>query len=716
MAFLGSAWSSPMLLPRRSPRPLPVPFLPIDVVSHILAAAASPLFDDPADSAHTLRECSLVCHAWSHIARSLLWRSIELKTSAQLVAFIECALLNAARTNPAIDLLGPKTKIVALPVHQDSLLAFRHSPVRTILHFLHLLAGSPFESWLKVERPQPTEDTLATASGLLRPLLIAIDPPAASVSLPPVDDPIFRLLDESFAHFLAEEPALVEKVAEFVWRSERAPSESEFRVERLAAFAGVGRYVKHLVMPSCDCDVPWLPILNLLLPNLTSLHLKHVHGPEEMDCNRCLQRHVISRFLPIFSRLDTLLIDDAPPETMDLLEGVLSQLSCNLRVLDLNAFNARDLPVTYDLTSLVEGAPARNGLRHLECLRMYGISLQPSLATLSSALELFGATLTAVCIDMSAELTLEAAEIVWNECGDALYLLSLGDLTAAGQHGSVVAGGSGIPLVTLTRARPALRVLRLKNCELDDGAVEQMARLAHGVELVRIALDDEQSRGVARCARRLTDRTLLAFAHRPALRHVSFTWCASMTAAGLQELLRTSPNVAGVELERYTAGTLGLLMSHMLVTLREELARLEVLAISCQTNISDPQLRSFFLNSRFPNLRSISLTKTHATLATVLALVMNAPRLEAVSVVQCAGMGEADLRALLREGESRGGSGGRARVRGRGPSLQRVYTDVRPSGADGWPEQVVEGDWWLRDEGLSADALWQSALRRRTMK
>ncbi|KAJ1552961.1 hypothetical protein HK405_009408 [Cladochytrium tenue] len=211
----------------------------------------------------------------------------------------------------------------------------------------------------------------------------------------------------------------------------------------------------------------------------------------------------------------------------------------------------------------------------------------------------------------------------------------------------------------LISERPKLRTLRFVDCDVTDDILEQVGRLATGLEMLRVVFEDNRCESVVRTWRSLTDRSLLSLAGPPgrdtgrtgSLRTLALSWCPLMTAAGLTCVLaRNRLRVldfhkdAECEIGQLDPGVLGQIVDHV--------PDLEVLHLYGQKDLPDSVLCEFFSRASMPRLRSVCVNNTHVSPTTLRVARTRFPLLDTLSIVDCDDVSEDELRAFLAEAES----------------------------------------------------------------
>ncbi|KAJ1566758.1 hypothetical protein HK405_008509, partial [Cladochytrium tenue] len=355
-------------------------------------------------------------------------------------------------------------------------------------------------------------------------------------------------------------------------------------------------------------------------------------------------------------------------------------------------------------------------LKKLEFLRLDGITLGPNSSVMALVMST-GVNLKAVTIDYCLEVTMEILAILWELCPNLEFIGLAGimmtptsDPLTSGMPGAATAAAAREP--NLISERPKLRTLRFVDCDVTDDILDQVGRLATGLEMLRVVFEDNRCESVVRTWRSLTDRSLLSLAGPPgrdtgrtgSLRTLALSWCPLMTAAGLTCVLaRNRLRVldfhkdAECEIGQLDPGVLGQIVDHV--------PDLEVLHLYGQKDLPDSVLCEFFRRASMPRLRSVCVNNTHVSPTTLRVARTRCPLLDTLSIVDCDDVSEHDLRCFLADAESELKANPSHRAAAPWP-LKRVYTllGVERLEAEGTEEDGVNvGDGEDVDGGEATD-------------
>ncbi|KAJ3328874.1 hypothetical protein HDU76_009129 [Blyttiomyces sp. JEL0837] len=486
-------------------------------------------------------------------------------------------------------------------------------------------------------------------------------------------------------------------------------------------FNGLGAFVKKLALPSYDCNVSWLPILNVLLPNLQCLHFQHIQSEKSPPATPLLTQLPIS-FAPILQNITSFTIEDAHETGWSEICGVLRMLCPNLRSLNIEAVGNMD---AFD--SEVDMETVFPQLPKLEFLRLDGVTV--GLNTAITCLATSCKNMKAITIDYCLNISMGAFQILWNNC-ENLAFLALAGIVDPLENPSLV-------------DRPSLKTLRLVDCDVTDSLFEQVGKFATCLEMIRIVFEDDRCDGVLRTTQALTDRTLLAFVadcgagvgvatspmsggsggspmsissspfsnmpttrRRPStLQRLALTWCPNMTAGALCAVLDTNP-VKILDLHKDADCSLGNLNEEVLTALEGHLGRIEVLHLYGQIQLMDTTLCRLFSSTFLPSLRSVCLNGTMVTMETIRELSRHSPKLDAISLISCPEISIDDVKAFLRKRED----GGEAPEK-----LLRFYTLVFSNGEEECPHNPPCANHGSGTGGAAGNANARTATGTRTV-
>ncbi|KAI9346601.1 hypothetical protein BDR26DRAFT_855815 [Obelidium mucronatum] len=360
---------------------------------------------------------------------------------------------------------------------------------------------------------------------------------------------------------------------------------------------GSAEFVKRLSIPSFDCRVNLLGLLNDLLPNLQSIHFQHIHTEETTGTPFTaiftpVSQTLLQTFQPIINRVIKLAIEDVYPTSwphiLKLLGGGPNLLALDppsnqqqappsklppQKLLNLRSLNLEAVATTDSFDSAIKLSHIFPSVPNLEAARFDGIAIGPdtSILTLARCCK----HLKVIALDYCPSVTMKSFEILWNEV-EGLQFLGLAGIvndqqnpndhfhmhhhhhhnqpphaTTQQQHTQSTQIHRAIEL----RKHPVLRIVRFVDCDVSDQLFYEISQNGVALEMLRFVFEDDECEGIVGVVERLSERALMPFAQdyattdnigstgvggesRRGLKKLAFTWCPGFTVDCLTRVLQ----------------------------------------------------------------------------------------------------------------------------------------------------------------------------------
>ncbi|ORY38412.1 RNI-like protein [Rhizoclosmatium globosum] len=649
--------------------------LPSELLSHIAHFV---------DSNKDRRELGLVNSWWAEAVAPLLWNHVSLVSPVDVLRFLRSTIHTVARHNnpsilkhlpqieesqliqisnlPKVDLAAINN--TALPALVNALNGNlehiqQHIEQHTQqLHMLQLQHLQQLQQQLQEQQqqqgdgqgpndgpnniPMDIENPIANLTTFMNSLVqMALIPPSDTSSTPPL------------APVIAAKPS------------------NDMEIDSFKSF-GFADHVKKLSIPSFDCQVNLLFLLNDLLPNLQSIHFQHIHTDETTGGNRHtaiftpVSTSILTAFAPIIQRVTRVSIEDVYPtswpQILNLLSGTNPETpNVKTALPHLRSLNLEAVATTDSFDSPTKLSTVFPSLPNLEACRLDGIALGPDSSILS--LTRWCPNLKVIALDYCPSVTMKSFEVLWNNLTGLSFLGLAGIVNDHALHNhhhhpSTSASSNQHDRSQKVKLKPhdAVRIVRLVDCDVSDGLFEGIREAGTDLEMLRFVFEDDECEGILSVVQRLSDHALRSFGEdvegggrRKGLKKLAFTWCPGFTAACLKNVLEYGSGVEVLDLHKDVGCSLGEMPGSVLEEVGESLRRVKVLNLYGQTKLTDETLRRVFTPHNCPSLTSLCINDSQVTPATLRHIVCSIPTLTALSIIQCPNIELDDLKRLFAE-------------------------------------------------------------------
>ncbi|KAL2917054.1 hypothetical protein HK105_203486 [Polyrhizophydium stewartii] len=555
---------------------------------------------------HPLHAASLVSRTWNRLTNDILWRCVLIEDNSiiQFVSSVlESARFDAQRKAAAGLVSAAEASEIADMVDRR---------LETVREFKQL-------------DPPPMPENNHEYTGVA----------TSHFSLAPLDElEIRRLQNMAVIAFYSPSnmPALREV---FTRRRLDVDRRRRQRMTEQVVFRpfGNGVLVRKLDMPSWGHRAALIELILEFLPNWTSVAFMHPpHGDEYIPT---LMPSLVNRMRRVLSRMDTIAVEDVDEDAWIPLVHAIADNCPNVRHLNLEAIPEKD-PYASELglTYLFENVPK------LECLRLDGIPIgNHRFAQYGGDIDIF--TLPHYCQNLRAitldycDVTMGTFKVLWDECPN-LEFFGMAGLTEFPESDSGLV------------EKPSLRTLRFVDCSVNDALIEQVARNAPNLEILRVVFDDRDMLSTTDIADLMTDATLYSIArHCRNLRVLAISACQGMTVEGFQAVLGTNP-VRTLDFHKTVETDVGIITDEFLRRLTISVDNVRVINFFGQEYLSDAALIDFISSGHASSLESICLSATNISGAFLMKLLDgHTPMLERISIADCKNITLTDLLAFL---------------------------------------------------------------------
>ncbi|KAJ3074563.1 hypothetical protein HDU98_010926 [Podochytrium sp. JEL0797] len=669
--------------PRDEPVPPPSPasLLPAELLALVFLFVSA---------AKDRRELALVCWRWHAVVTPMLWNSVAITSPSDLQRFLVCAIHTTTRAsgNPAIlahiDHIRNSQLLTIADLPKVDMAALNNpaAAVPTLIHALqpHLLNNpnnNPILLQLHNNLVNNPDFNMGQQHQNMMNDMVVENNNNANANNHPHNNPILANIMNMMQFALATSTtSRLDAEAQQDSAVSRRDADSEMidvfnRITTERKSFGSAEYVRKLSIPTFDCRVNLLGLLNELLPNLTSIHFQHIHADETSGGPYTATFTPVSGPLlrtlsPLVSRATRLAIEDVYPTSWS---DILSLLSNPGATTHLRSLNLEAVSTTDSFDSPQKLSTVFPHLPRLEAARFDGIALGPDTSILQ--LTRWCPFLKVVALDYCPNVTMKSFEVLWNGL-DGLYFLGLAGIMNEQQHlhhpnhhhfhdDAGVSGGEG--MMQLKR-HEKIRIVRLVDCDVSDELFEKVCASGVGLEMLRFVFEDDECDGILGIVERLSERTLVPYGEaymggetgvRKGLKKLAFTWCPGFTGESLKRVLEYGWGKGGkggvevLDLHKDVNCTLGEIPAEVLEECVDSFGHLKVLNLYGQTKLTDETLQFLFTPTHFPSLTSLCINDSQVTLPTLRQIIVTLPTLTSLSVIQCPHITLQDLQTLFNE-------------------------------------------------------------------
>ncbi|EGF83124.1 hypothetical protein BATDEDRAFT_34000 [Batrachochytrium dendrobatidis JAM81] len=569
-------------------------------------------------AAHPLLAISMVCRSWNRLANDILWRKVTL-TEHSLTPFVRSVLVSAQFD------LNRRLKQGAISTQNHAEVISVITERLNAIESFEMLDSPPSDPYTAYQFSRVATD--APISGF--------DADTASLN----QDELETLQTATIINFLTPQSQSHVNVL-LQHRQQLAKSREIRRAPPLKMLPyGNGPLIRKLDIPSWGQNLSLVPLVMEFLPNWSSVAFMHPpHGEEHIPT---LRPTLIQSLRPILSQLEAITVEDVDEDCWIPLLRAISDNCSNIRHLSLEAISEKEQYASnVGLVYLFESVPK------LEYIRMDGVPVghmhfTPFGGDLDiKALPIVCPNLRAITLDY-CDVTMKSVYTLWNECKN-LEFLGLAGLSQAPEIQQ-----SLLP-------KPKLKILRFVDCDVSDALLEDVARNAPNLEMLRVVFEDSESLKTLDVTEGISDAMLFAIGkHCLHLRILAISVCRRMTSAGLICILR-SPSVTILDFHKTPDSNTGMLTDSFFYAIAPFLLRIKTLNLFGQAALSETMFISILQQGLLSSLESLCVNSTNMAKAFLDALANDAcPRIQRLSIVDCKYIGQADLIAFLSNIQSR---------------------------------------------------------------
>ncbi|KAJ1343286.1 hypothetical protein BSLG_002312 [Batrachochytrium salamandrivorans] len=577
---------------------------------------------------HPLHAYTLVSRTWHRLASDILWRRVVLE-DLSLASFVRGVLLSARfdiqQRIKAMTSSSSRSSSCDSPVYTNYSAA-----LMVIAKRLAIVDAFELLDLANTDLPGLYEDSGLAAHMSQFSSLDSSDDDHLVLE----DGDLGALQTSTIMNFLA--PQSQSHVHVFLQQRQLlAQSRNTRRAPPLDPLPyGNGSLVRKLDIPSWGQSLALIPLAMEFLPKWNSVAFLHPpHGKEYIPT---LRPNLIRSLLPIFSQLDAITVEDVDSDGWIPLLRAVSENCQNIRHLNLEA-----IPEKEQYTSSVGMVYLFESLPKLECIRMDGIPVGHKHFTPFGG-DLDIKTLPIVCPNLRAvtldycDVSMKSFYTLWNDCKH-LEFLGLAGLSQ-----------SSDALQLNLMPKPLLKTLRFVDCDVSDSLLEDVAKNAPNLDMLRVVFEDSESLKSLDITEELSDTTLFAIGrHCTHLRTLAISICRRMTSSGLIAILRNNSLVT-LDFHKTPDSETGLLSDSFFYRIAPSLAHVKTINLYGQIALSEDMFISIINHGYLASLKSVCLNATLVSRRFLGALACGGcPLLERVSLIDCRMISGVDLVAFL---------------------------------------------------------------------
>ncbi|KAJ3116378.1 hypothetical protein HK100_001086 [Physocladia obscura] len=675
--------------------------LPPELLSLILTYVATAYSDR--DSARFVR----VCRRWAAVMTPLIWENVVLLSPLQVMRFLRSVVQTVAYNNNKPHLLQIVSSIESSSLtDMDSLHKLDLSAMATMnttpVAFVENLDNHELmEAAMNINNMNleimDVENQIAGIAQLMHNIVhLARTAPSPTSTMP--------------SHSAAPCPSVEVILAQFF---EPIPSINGndgklSNAQESSQHFGAAKFVKILTLPTFDCKVNYLALLNELLPNLQSIHFSHIQPDESPSKPNTtlftpISSSLLETFTPIITkRLTKLSVEDIFPTTWPSLLKIFSTPSSPSSSEEAKSPSFTETqrykrakkqtqPPQHTLSNLrsinLEAVATTDSFGHPHKLSPHAFSVLPNLEAARfdgialgsdagiAAMCMFCTNLKVIALDYCAGgLTMASFSIMWNELRVLSFLGVAGIVNDGHNHahmhenenvdedggmGVMVANVLKVPAMPRLQRHNNVRVVRLVDCDVTDGLFSEIAEAGNSLDMLRFVFEDDECEGILGIVERLTDAAIAPFAYmaggmrrqkRKGLRRMAFTWCPGFSGDALKSVLEAGQEgIEVLDLHKDVSCALGAIPAQIFEDYGQYFVRIKVLNLYGQTQLSDITLSTFLTSKNLPVLESVCLNDTQVTASTLMSLVESTNTLRALSVISCSNVMLDDLKRMFHE-------------------------------------------------------------------
>ncbi|KAJ3011275.1 UNVERIFIED_CONTAM: hypothetical protein HDU68_001761 [Siphonaria sp. JEL0065] len=628
---------------------------------------------------------------WAAATTRLLWAHVSLVSPKDVLRFLRSSIYTVASHNqqhllqhlPAIS-ASTLTDINSLP--KVDLSAINVNPLPALMNALNGNLQDLQQHWQQQQQLQQLHQHQQHQHGQQNPNMMDVEYPMAGLTN----------LVNSIVQIAMTNPNASPSSSDAMRNLTSANFTKysvDMEIDNFRSF-GSAEYVKKLSIPSFDCQVNLLGLLNDLLPNLQS-------GTPYTAIFTPVDPILLQTFKPIISRVTKLAIEDVYPtswpEILKLLGGGINLLALDpppppasfstsnkrrhqqqqqpQKLVNLRCLNLEAVATTDSFDSPVKLSAIFSSIPNLEAARFDGIAIGPDTSILSLAQHC--PHLKVIALDYCPNVTMKSFEVLWNEL-KGLEFLGLAGIVNEQQNpnhqhaphppANVVYSQQqqnlqkrGIQL----KRHESIRIVRLVDCDVSDELFWGISQSGVGLEMLRFVFEDDECEGIIGVVERLSERALLPFAQdlddvsgggiRKGLKKLAFTWCPSFNVDCLRRVLEYGwgngygQGVEVLDLHKDVSCSLGEIPGNVLEQCAEFMGRVKVLNLYGQTKLSNETLQAIFTAQNFASLNSLCINDSCMTPQTLRQIIVGIPNLNSISIIQCENIKLEDLKQLFLE-------------------------------------------------------------------